>query len=304
MARALRVAVIGPGRAGRARIRALRDHPRAELGAEVARSGEPTLARVGADRSIDAALVCTPNLLHVAQVRTLLEGGKHVAVEFPLAPTVDEARVLFALAEREERVLHVAHIELLSPSQARQRERAADLGRPTGGTLTFTGGNAGWIGDPQRAGSPALRALARLHRLLDLFGPARIAGASLVEREGGYRLELGLAFGDGGRPASSSSAVRAWSAAPTGRCAASAECWTIQAPPRRPACSRETSTTSWIASSASPRPTSRTNAYCTPSTWWSRQNGYARADYLPLNVAGLFSRKDCTPSRWSSVVNR
>ncbi len=198
MTRALRVAVVGAGRAGRARIRALHDHARAELAAEVARSGEPTLARVAADRSIDAALVCTPNLLHVAQVRTLLEGGKHVAVEFPLAPTVEEARALFALAEREDRVLHVAHIELLSPSQASQRERAADLGRPTGGTLTFTGGNAGWIGDPLRAGSPALRALARLHRLLDLFGPARIARASLAERERGYRLELRVAFREGG----------------------------------------------------------------------------------------------------------
>jgi predicted dehydrogenase len=198
VARALRVVVIGPGRAGRARIRALRGHPRAELAAEVARSGEPTLAGVAADRSIDAALICTPNLLHPPQARALLEAGKHVAVEFPLAPTAEDARALFALAERNDRVLHVAHIELLSASQQGQRERAPELGRPTGGALRFSGGGDGWIGDPERAGSPALRALARLHRLLDLFGPARVTVASLALRAGGYRLELGLTFRDGG----------------------------------------------------------------------------------------------------------
>ncbi len=197
----LSVAVIGLGRAGRARVRALEDHPRAALAA-VARStpgaGEPSFADAVADASIDAAIVCTPNLLHAAQVRALLRSGKHTAVEFPLAPSADEARALFELARERERVLHVEHVELLSAGQRVQRERVQELGRPRGGELQFSGQSEGWIGDDSLAGSPGLRALARLHRLVDLFGEAEIADASLERRAAGYRLALRLAFRAGG----------------------------------------------------------------------------------------------------------
>lgn len=197
----LRVAVIGLGRAGRARLLALDGHPRAALAAVVRtapRGDERALEAVAADPSIDAAIVCTPNLLHAAQARVLLDAGKHVAVEFPLAPSAREAGALFERARVRERVLHVEHIELLSPGQVAQRNRAAPLGRPLGGELSFSGTSSGWIGDPARAGSPALRAVARLHRLVDLFGEAAVRGARLAETAGGYRLEVRLEFRRGG----------------------------------------------------------------------------------------------------------
>lgn len=190
--------MVGPGRAGRARIAALEDHPGARLAAVVRRAGAPTLAQVLADPQVDAVLICTPNTLHAAQVRAALEAGKHVAVEFPLASGPDEARALLELATRERRVLHVEHIELLGASQQRQRERAREIGRPLGGELRFTGAADGWIGDPARAGSPALCALARLHRLVDLFGRARVAHAELGRGGGGYELRVDLCFESGG----------------------------------------------------------------------------------------------------------
>ena len=53
--------------------------------------------------------------------------------------------------------------------------------------------------DPGLAGSPALRAVARLHRLVDLFGEAEVLGSELTEGEGGaVRLEARLAFRAGG----------------------------------------------------------------------------------------------------------
>jgi biliverdin reductase len=151
------------------------------------------------DPSIDAVAVCTPNLLHAAAARRALEAEKHVAVEYPLARSAEEARELFDLARRRRRVLHVEHIELLSPSQDEQRRRASELGRLVSGTVSFRAGGQGWILDPALAGSPGLRALARLHRLVDLFGEARVRSATLEDRgRRGYRLEVTLEFPAGG----------------------------------------------------------------------------------------------------------
>jgi biliverdin reductase len=197
----LAVAVIGQGRAGRARMRALAEHEGARLAAVVARepaAGEPTFESVLADLEVDALILCTPHLLHAPGARAGLEAGKHVAVEYPLAPTASEGSALFALARTRERVLHVEHIELLSPGQAELRELAGPLGGPRGGSLHASGSSQGWIGDPRLAGSPGLGALARLHRLVDLFGPARVESASLESRVRGFRLEIALHFAAGG----------------------------------------------------------------------------------------------------------
>ncbi len=198
----LTVAVIGPGRAGSARVRALEEHRDTQLAAVVPRrpeAGQPTLESLLASPSLDAVMLCTPNLLHRQAAEAALEAGKHVAVEYPLASCAVDARALFELARARQRVLHVAHIELLSPGQARLRELARPLGRPRGGSLRFRGSSDGWIGDASLAGSPALRALARLHRLVDLFGRARVEAARLeAAPDGGYRLEVELRFGAGG----------------------------------------------------------------------------------------------------------
>ncbi len=143
-------------------------------------------------------IVCSPNLLHARVVRAALEAGKHVAVEFPLAASAAEARDLLGLARRVGRVLHVEHIELLSSSQRVLREWARDLGRPRAGGVRFTGALEGWLADPASAGSPALCAVARLHRLVDLFGPARVGAARVEPLSGGWRLEVELGFERGG----------------------------------------------------------------------------------------------------------
>jgi biliverdin reductase len=194
-----RIAVIGPGRAGSARVRAIESHPRAQLAAAVRRPpAEPRFEAVLEDPRVTELIVCTPNALHRAQVGAGLRAGKHVAVEFPLAGSEPEARELFELARDCQRVLHVEHIELLSPGQVALRRAARGLGPPLGGRVLFRGGSAGWIGDDAQAGGPGLRALARLHRLIDLFGPAALADADLERRTGGYRLTLALRFERGG----------------------------------------------------------------------------------------------------------
>src|SRR5262245_34227827 len=92
-----RIAVIGLGRAGAARVRAIEAHPRARLAAMVRRPpAEPRFEFVLADAAVSALIVCTPNALHAAQADAGLRAGKHVAVEFPLASSEREARALFA----------------------------------------------------------------------------------------------------------------------------------------------------------------------------------------------------------------
>jgi hypothetical protein len=194
----LALAVVGGGRAGSARARALAEHPEARLWGTVHRSGEPTLAQALADPEVAGVIVCTPNLAHAAQVEAALAACKHVLSEYPLAATAGAAHALFEAARTRGCVLHVGHIELLAESHRVQRARAAELGRPLGGEVEFSGSSEGWIGDPAAAGSPGLRATARLHRLVDLYGPARVRSAALAHDARAYRLEIALEFEAGG----------------------------------------------------------------------------------------------------------
>jgi len=193
----LALAVVGAGRAGRARVRALEASATARLAGVVSQGAPdgPSFAGVLADPGVDGVILCTPNLQHAAQASAALEARKHVLVEFPAAASPDEFRALLERAAEQDVVLHEEHIELLSPSQAWLRERARALGAPRTGTLTFTGSAEGWIADPALAGTPALCALARLHRLVDLFGEAEVRSAALACSDGpGYRLEVELGF--------------------------------------------------------------------------------------------------------------
>lgn len=197
----LSLAVIGSGRAAAARLRAIDALGGARLAAQVRRAppeGGATLESVLDDASIAALVICTPNALHAPVVRRGLEAGKHVAVEYPLAFTAKEGAALFGIARERERVLHVEHIELLSPSQQQLRANARELGSPRGGRVHFRGAAQGWIADEALAGPPALRALARLHRLTDLFGDARVIEARVDRAPDLERLEVLLGFASDG----------------------------------------------------------------------------------------------------------
>jgi len=60
---------------------------------------------------VDVASVAVPTERHFAVARDLLEAGVSVLVEKPMTTTVEEARLLFATAQRTGAVLHVGHVE-------------------------------------------------------------------------------------------------------------------------------------------------------------------------------------------------
>lgn len=164
----VRWGVLGVGRAGRARINALRADPRAMVvggwrgdlesaGVEGFSSFEEMLQHV------DAVAICSPDGFHASQVHTALSTHRHVVCEFPVAASAGEASSLFALAVARDRVLHVEHIELLTPTAAWIRDFTPGK--------TLLGGNVRFSGGARpRANSPAHANIARFQRIIDAVG--------------------------------------------------------------------------------------------------------------------------------------
>jgi predicted dehydrogenase len=82
----------------------------AHPGVEVTDSFETVLSRP----DIDAVVLATPADQHYPQVKQVLEAGKHVFVEKPMARRVEEAQELLALAEKAGRTLMVGHTFLFN----------------------------------------------------------------------------------------------------------------------------------------------------------------------------------------------
>ena len=64
---------------------------------------------------VDAATICTPTVTHYEIGAYLLERGKHLLVEKPVADTPARARALSELAASRACVLQVGHIERFNP---------------------------------------------------------------------------------------------------------------------------------------------------------------------------------------------
>jgi predicted dehydrogenase len=114
----IRVALIGYGYAGRTfHAPLLRSTPGIELVAVTTSRGEavrhdlPGVAVTASAEdacalpSVDLIVVATPSDAHVGIAAMAMRAGKHVVVEKPFAPTLDEARELAAIADGTDRVL-------------------------------------------------------------------------------------------------------------------------------------------------------------------------------------------------------
>lgn len=185
----VRWGVVGVGRAGRARVEALHADPRSEVVGGW--RGSPESVGLRAFHSfeellqhVDAVAICSPDPYHATQVHAALSAYRHVVCEFPLAGSSGEASSLFALSVARDRVLHVEHIELLTPAAEWIRDFC--VGKTlSGGTIRFSGGAR------DKVNSPAHANVARLHRIIDSVGvPEDVAVQRCTPHHLGVRLQF------------------------------------------------------------------------------------------------------------------
>ena len=185
--RPIRVGLVGTGYAAKLRAETLQKDPRSTLVAVVGYLPEKTetfsqtyQVEALADwdalmySDLDLVIVSTINRDHGAIARSALQTGKHVVVEYPLCLDVAEAEDLIALAQAQNKLLHVEHIELLGGLHQALKQSLPAIGSVFYARYSTINPQRPaprrWTYQPDLFGFPLSAALSRLHRLTDLFG--------------------------------------------------------------------------------------------------------------------------------------
>jgi biliverdin reductase len=187
----VRVGIVGTGFVAQKRAEALKQDGRGQL---VAIAGHkptdthafatthgvramPSWQALVADPQIDLVMVCHINRDHGPVTAAALAAQKHVVVEYPLSLQLAEAESLLTLAQRQGRLLHVEHIDLLGGLHRALKQHLATIGQPfyvRYSTLSpKRPAPQGWTYCPELFGFPLVGALSRLNRLIDAFGPVK-----------------------------------------------------------------------------------------------------------------------------------
>ncbi|MET0801242.1 MAG: Gfo/Idh/MocA family oxidoreductase [Actinomycetota bacterium] len=113
------------------------------------------------DPEVDAAIVATPNALHAPQSIALLDAGKPVLVEKPMATSVSACDAMIAASRSSGAPLMVAHCWRFRSEVIAVRDRIAagelgDVVKTRGYGVHVNWGPSGWFADPELAGGGAL----------------------------------------------------------------------------------------------------------------------------------------------------
>jgi predicted dehydrogenase len=121
------------------------------------------LDRLAADPDIEAVVNALPNYLHAPVTVQMLQAGKHVLCEKPMAMSGAEAEAMIAAAEATDRTLAIAHVWRSSQEYRWLREVVASgaLGTVFKARIHSVLAGAGpppasWFVDPKLAGGGAL----------------------------------------------------------------------------------------------------------------------------------------------------
>ena len=170
----VRFGLIGYGAWGSHHARAISEHPRAKLCAIAARSeatrgrahAERPAARVYADyedllrKDLDVVAVVLPTDLHFDVGSAVLEAGRHLLLEKPMALSLDDCDRLIALAETQGKLLAIGHEFRLSSLWGKVKEiiDAGAIGEPQYALIElwrrpYRLGADGWRYDINRVGN-------------------------------------------------------------------------------------------------------------------------------------------------------
>jgi predicted dehydrogenase len=139
MTKNLKVGVVGAGLFGQVHLNAYAQHPAAELALVCDLSEErrqnveskfgartcSDYLEIARDETIEAVSVVTPDFMHREIVTAMLEAGKHVLVEKPLATNLEEARSMIATAEKAGKRLMVDFQNRWNPPLAAAKDHIA-----------------------------------------------------------------------------------------------------------------------------------------------------------------------------------
>ncbi len=202
----IQVVIVGTGFAARKRAEAVQADQRSNLVAVVGHNPEITQAFCqdfqvkGVDSweelvnlpDVDLVIICTINRDHSAIAQSALESGKHVVVEYPLALDPTEAANLITLARKQQKLLHVEHIELLGGLHQGMKKVLKEAGDIFFASYTTIvpqyPAPKRWTYHHQMFGFPFTAALSRIHRLTDLFGKVKTVSCQtrFWDTEAGY----------------------------------------------------------------------------------------------------------------------
>ena len=128
----IRIAVVGVGSFGRNHARVYHELQKQGAGVELVAVVDSDLAQAQAVASqfgcsalatvedlfgrVEAASVAVPTLHHRSVAAALMAAGIDVLIEKPLASTLDEADELISLANANQRVVQVGHLERFNPA--------------------------------------------------------------------------------------------------------------------------------------------------------------------------------------------
>lgn len=211
MSSKVRIAVVGAGAFAHSHLEAIQQLPRAEVAwicdpdreaahAAADRWGVPRIApdldTVLADEDVDLVNLVTPVALHAPQAAQVLEAGRSVLCEKPMALNLDEALRLAAVAREAPGHLMVKYHQRFDPVHQRLREGLADQRWGTGlvAHIEILGDHLAalrspdhWRGDRAMTGGGCL--FESGSHLIDLahfwFGPARRATATAHQQAAG-----------------------------------------------------------------------------------------------------------------------
>ncbi|WP_109477119.1 Gfo/Idh/MocA family oxidoreductase [Paraburkholderia sp. C35] len=205
-----RIAVAGAGYIGREHIRVVQASSSCELAAVVDPSevaaGIAAEARVPHFRSLDelfaserpdGVVLATPNQLHVEHAIQCMQSGVPVLLEKPVAPTVEEAERLVAMADELDAKILIGHHRAHSPIMARAKALIDEgrIGAIVGvmGSAMFFKPDHYYVEAPWRkepgAGPILLNMIHEVHNLRMLCGDVIAVQAFSSNATRGFRVE-------------------------------------------------------------------------------------------------------------------
>ncbi|MEB3121790.1 MAG: Gfo/Idh/MocA family oxidoreductase [Snowella sp.] len=185
----LKVGIVGTGYAAQRRAEAIQTDERSQLCFVTGNTPEHTdefcqtfginsltsWQQLVNHSELDLVIIGTINRDHGLIAQAALQSGKHVIIEYPLALDYLVGKDLLELAKKQNKLLHIEHIELLGGVHQALRRYLPEIGEVFYARYaTIMPQNPAprrWTYHSESFGFPLIAALSRLHRLTDLFGP-------------------------------------------------------------------------------------------------------------------------------------